>query len=84
MAWVAAFGFWVASTVLVPNSVPTPTPAISKETERLAAKQRIDLMVYLRSEGLELPGPIDRPKKRSIKSPHDTPRSTLTVTNHFA
>ncbi len=84
LAWVAALGFWVSSLTLTPASSTAPVARLSAETERLAVEQRAELMVLLRSEGVEIPRSADRPKTQTKPAPAPAPRSTLVLTNHLA
>lgn len=84
LAWVAALGFWISSLTLAPESSTAPMSRLSAETERLAVEQRAELMVLLRSEGVEIPRSADRPKTQTKQAPAPAPRSALVLTNYLA
>jgi hypothetical protein len=84
LAWVAALGFWISSLTLAPMSSTAPVARLSAETERLAVEQRAELMVLLRSEGVEIPRSADRPKTQPKENPARAPRSALALTNYLA
>ncbi len=77
MAWVVASGFWMASETLVPLSNAPGVAGVSKETERIAVEQRVELMVLLEAEVGVGPRVADRPKARPSKSAPLAPRSAL-------
>lgn len=77
MAWVVAFGFWIASISLVPISEASVVAGVSKETERIAVEQRAELMVFLEAEIGAAPRVADRPKSRPSNRAPTAPRSAL-------